>query len=64
MATIQFARKEGEGDPRPVLIRVILDDGQVLDFETEAGDFSRGLYDHKPISVEVREPEITRPRAI
>lgn len=64
MATIQFARKDGVGDPRPILIRVITDTGQVLDFEATAGAFSLGLVDHKPISVEVLEPEVERPRAI
>lgn len=65
MATIQFVRKEGEGDPRPVLVRIICDDGKVLDFKAEAGLFSLGLADHKPFSVEAYEPVVEeRPRAI
>lgn len=65
MATIQFSRKVGDGDPRPVLIRVITDDGRVLHFRADAGDFSQGLALHNPISVEAFEPVVEeRPRAI
>lgn len=65
MATIQFSRKAGEGDPRPVLIRVITDDGRVLSFEASAEEWSLGLADHKPFSVEAFEPVVEeRPRAI
>lgn len=65
MATIQFSRTVGEGDPRPVLIHIITDDGRVFHYKADAGDFSRGLALHNPISVEAFEPVVEeRPRAI
>lgn len=64
MATMQISREAHVGDPRPVLVRIVLDDGRVLDFRATAGSFSLGLADHKPFSVEALEPEVLRPRAI
>lgn len=65
MALLQISRGEpvNKKDDSPVLLRVTTDDGHVLIFQADAGDFSRGVALHRPFPVIAVEPVVTRPRA-